>query len=341
LTVTVNGSGFMPESVARWNGQDRATTYVSANQLTFEVNYLDTDFPSSVQITVVNPGPGGGTSNAATLTISDGLPGAVDHPEFHRTWQRTDEPVKQLVVSRTWMWGDGPASEARSEAYADSPGGYRSVKYFDKSRMEVNDPNEDSSASWYVTNGLLSRELITGEMQMGDDEFDIREPAEVPVAGDPDDIFGPTYATFTDLLDAQPYASGATITQRIDRDGNVTNDGSLAQYGVTAAQLVEVPGLRHQVASPFWDFMNSSGVIYENGQYTEAQLFDPWFYATGLPITEAYWAEVKIGGEYLDVLMQCFERRCLTYNPANPDGWKVEAGNVGLHYYMWRYGMMP
>ncbi|MEX2315225.1 MAG: hypothetical protein WD628_05855, partial [Thermomicrobiales bacterium] len=39
--------------------------------------------------------------------------------------------------------------------------------------------------------------------------------------------------------------------------------------------------------------------------------------------------------------MQCFERRCLTYNPANPDGWKVEAGNVGLHYYLWRYGMMP
>ena len=23
--------------------------------------------------------------------------------------------------------------------------------------------------------------------------------------------------------------------------------------------------------------------------------------------------------------------------PDNPDGWKVEAGNVGLHYYDWRY----
>jgi hypothetical protein len=36
--------------------------------------------------------------------------------------------------------------------------------------------------------------------------------------------------------------------------------------------------------------------------------------------------------------MQCFERRCLTYTPDNPEGWQVEAGNVGRHYYYWRYG---
>ena len=39
--------------------------------------------------------------------------------------------------------------------------------------------------------------------------------------------------------------------------------------------------------------------------------------------------------------MQCFERRCLTYTPDNPDGWQVEAGNVGQHYYAWRYGAAP
>ncbi len=339
--MTVNGSGFVSGSIARWNGQDRSTTYVSPSQVTFEVDYLDTDFPSTIQITVWSPAPGGGTSNALTLTITDGQPGAVDYAEFNRTWERTDAPVKQLVVSRTWMWGDGPASGAMTEDYEGEAGTSRSVKYYDKSRMEVNDPNADRSASWFVTNGLLSKELITGEMQMGDNAFVDHGSADVPVAGDPDDADGPTYASFSDLLDAQPYANGAAITQRIDRDGNVTNDSSLAQYGVTAASLVEVPGIRHQVASPFWEFMNSTGVIYENGLFTIAQLFDPWFYATGLPITEAYWAEVKIGGEYQDVLMQCFERRCLTYNPSNPEGWKVEAGNVGLHYYMWRYGMMP
>ena len=340
-TVTIDGSGFTPDSVARWDGEDRETTYVSPNQVTFAVEYLDTNVPSSGDITVKNPSPGGGISNIATITIVDDSPSAVDHPEFHRTWQRTDEPVKQIVVTRTWMWGDGPASDAMIETYAGESGEYRSVKYFDKSRMEVNNPDSDPSESWFVTNGLLSKELITGQMQMGDDDFVDHGPADVPVAGDPDDVDGPTYATFTDLLDAQPAPSGALITQRVDREGNVTNDASLEEYGVTAAQLVEVPGISHQVASPFWEFMNSTDVIYENGEFTTAQLFDPWFYATGLPITEAYWAEVKVNDEYLDVLMQCFERRCLTYNPANPDGWKVEAGNVGLHYYMWRYGTMP
>lgn len=341
LTLTVNGSGFVQRSVVRWNGQNRPTTYVSPSQLTFEVQYLDTDSISEVQITINSPAPGGGTSNALKLSIGDSLPSAVDHPEFNFTWQRTDAPVKQLVIRRTWMWGDGPASDALPEEYVDAPGGRRSVKYYDKSRMEVNDPNDDTSDPWYVTNGLLSKELITGEMQMGIDEFDDIGPAEVPVAGDLNDANGPTYATFTELLDADPYASGATITQRVDRNGNVTNDPSLAQYGVTAAQLVEVPGISHQVASPFWEFMNSTGMVYEDSQFVTAQLFDPWFYATGLPITEAYWAEVKLGDVYTDVLMQCFERRCLTYTPGNDDGWKVEAGNVGLHYYVWRYGMMP
>ncbi len=337
LTVTVHGSGFVEGSVARWNGEDRPTTYVGPNKITFEVEYLDTDFPSEVEITVSSPAPGGGVSNPLTLTIVDIVREPVDHAEFNQTWQRTDDPVKYLVVSRTWMWGDGPATEALLEPYADSPGGQRSVKYYDKSRMEVNDPNEDPGESWYVTNGLLVVELITGQMQMGDDLFEERVPAEVPVAGDPDDEAGPTYTTFAELLDAEPYADGEAIVQRVDRDGNVTVDDSLAVYGVTAASLVEAPGIRHQIASPFWEFMNSTGMIYEDGEYYESQLFEPWFYATGLPITEAYWAEVKVAGEHLDVLMQCFERRCLTYTPDNDFGWQVEAGNVGLHYYAWRY----
>ncbi len=37
------------------------------------------------------------------------------------------------------------------------------------------------------------------------------------------------------------------------------------------------------------------------------------------------------------MLLQCFERRCLTYTPGNEPGWQVEAGNVGQHYYAWRY----
>jgi hypothetical protein len=66
-------------------------------------------------------------------------------------------------------------------------------------------------------------------------------------------------------------------------------------------------------------------------------LFDPPFYATGLPITEAYWITVQVAGKPTRVLIQLFERRTLTYNPANPANSQVEMGNVGLEYYHWRY----
>jgi hypothetical protein len=84
--------------------------------------------------------------------------------------------------------------------------------------------------------------------------------------------------------------------------------------------------------------MNSSGTVYEDGQYIEEPLFENPYYATGRPITEAYWATVKVSGVDHEVLMQCFERRCLTYTPDNDAGWQVEAGNVGQHYQRWRYG---
>ena len=44
-----------------------------------------------------------------------------------------------------------------------------------------------------------------------------------------------------------------------------------------------------------------------------------------------------VGGVEHDVLIQCFERRCLTYTPDNVTEWQVEMGNVGQHYYRWRY----
>lgn len=39
--------------------------------------------------------------------------------------------------------------------------------------------------------------------------------------------------------------------------------------------------------------------------------------------------------------VQCFVRRCLTYTPGNSPGFEVEAGNIGLHYYIWRDEELP
>jgi hypothetical protein len=279
---------------------------------------------------------GNRSAQSASVTITVQPP--METPAaIIRTWERTDKPVRDIGVKRTWMWGPESRTSAMHERYAESPGRMRTVQYYDKSRMEITDPNRFDDGLWYVTNGLLVVELMSGRLQLGDNTFEQRTPGNVNIAGDPDDLTGPTYATLANTRAAPPLADGQAITQRIDRAGNVTDDPSLTAQGVTAAHHVQVQGIDHQVASPFWTFMTSTGVVYENGSYVTAPLFANPFYATGYPITEAYWARVRVAGELREVLMQCFERRCLTFTPGNPEGWQVEAGNVGQHYYRWRY----
>jgi hypothetical protein len=263
------------------------------------------------------------------------LPPANEH--FARTWSRTDKPVADGAASRTWMWGPEANTGPLVEAYVEGVDGQRVVQYFDKARMEITQPDADPNEIWYVTNGLLVNELVSGQMQTGHTTFAPREPAQINVAGDPDDPAGPTYATIATLRALPPLADGAPVTQRVDRDGGVTDDPALSGHGVTAAFRVQVEGIDHQVASVFWTFMQSSGTVYQDGGFTTGALFPNAFYATGYPITEAYWARVKLQGAGADVLIQCFERRCLTYTPGNPAGWQVEAGNVGQHYLRWRY----
>jgi uncharacterized protein YkwD len=262
---------------------------------------------------------------------------APGNPAFERTWARTDKPVSDLQVSRTWMWGPQANTGVLQEPYAEAPGGMREVQYFDKSRMEITtDTSVPVDSAWYVTNGLLVNELVSGMMQVGDAEFVPAEPAQVGVAGDPDDTTGPTYATFGPLRELPPLADGAPVIQRLSRDGTIVDDPSLASYGVTAAWRAIQPGLDHQVASVFLDFMRSTGLVSIDGQLVTDRLFENDFYATGYPIAEAYWASVMLKGTPQDVLVQCFQRRCLTYTPGNDEGWQVEAGNVGQHYQTWR-----
>ena len=268
-------------------------------------------------------------SFSATLAHSD-------NPAFVETWTRTDLPVAEDTVDRTWIWGPLTTAWGETEDYVEGIAGERDVLYFDKSRMEITHPDGDPDDLWYVTNGLLVTEMITGQMQMGDNTFTHHGSAEVNVAGDPNDPDSPTYATFTDLLNVSIDEPTDTITRTVDRDGNVADDPSYATYDIGATQYE--PMTDHWIAEPFWEFMTSTGPVWEDGELVTGAIFEDPVYGTGYPITEAYWATVALDGTDTDVLMQCFQRRCLTYTPGNDAGWQVEAGNVGRHYYTWRYG---
>jgi hypothetical protein len=88
---------------------------------------------------------------ACTIALSSVLPALAYHEDefqdvhlpahqtFAKTHNRTDQPVID-GVKRTWIWGPEAYTEGMLEPYADTPGGMRLVQYYDKSRMEINNP---------------------------------------------------------------------------------------------------------------------------------------------------------------------------------------------------------
>src|SRR5262249_30573126 len=70
FTLTVNGTGFINGSVARWDGSPRTTSFVSGTQLTAQIDAADLIGVGQVSVTVFNPAPGGGVSTAALFDVT-------------------------------------------------------------------------------------------------------------------------------------------------------------------------------------------------------------------------------------------------------------------------------
>jgi len=70
FTLTVHGTGLVSTSQVKWNGSNRTTTFVNGSQVQAAITATDIATAGTAQVTVTNPGPGGGTSNALTFTIN-------------------------------------------------------------------------------------------------------------------------------------------------------------------------------------------------------------------------------------------------------------------------------
>ncbi len=249
---------------------------------------------------------------------------------FRNVWNETDANPG----NRSLTWGPQPWWDYK-EFYKQSPNGLRQVQYFDKARMEINQPNAPKTR-FYVTNGLLPVEMISGRVKLGDgtgaDQNDQREPAQIPVAGDlakvnPD---APTYASFqlvatTDNGYRDQNKIGQKVSSTFDKNGNIGARPDLALAGTEIVSYNAVTG--HNVPAIFKTYQD---FYDQNGGVTS-------LFAFGLPITDPYWTKARVGGQEKDVMVQIFERRALTFTPSNPEQYKVEMGNVGQHYFQWRY----
>lgn len=235
-------------------------------------------------------------------------------PAFQQQWN-----AGEAVLPNFW----GPvalAKDGAQEPYTEAPGGQRLVQYFDKARMELTNP-----ATNVVTNGLLATELITGNRQLGDNTFQNVGSANVPVAGDPDNV-GPTYAAINSnpqLRNGTGSTVGAQTTNALTAAGAASTFSGGASFPPANIAVYDAT-TQHNVPAAFNDFRNRAGLQ-----------------AIGFAISEPFWSNVKVAGAQKDVLMQAFERRVLTYTPSNPTAFLVEFGNIGIHYYQWRYVTNP
>lgn len=70
FTLTVNGAEFVSGAVVKWNGSPLPTTFVNSHKLTATVSSSDVAGASTAALTVVNPAPGGGTSNTRFFQVT-------------------------------------------------------------------------------------------------------------------------------------------------------------------------------------------------------------------------------------------------------------------------------
>ena len=75
--LTVHGFGFATTAVVTWNGATRITSFISNSELQVQINAADVASAGTASVAVVNPTPGGGTSNIVFFPVQTPGPTAT------------------------------------------------------------------------------------------------------------------------------------------------------------------------------------------------------------------------------------------------------------------------
>jgi subtilisin family serine protease len=98
FTLTVIGSDFAATSIVRWNGSDRATTFLNSSQLQAAIPANDLASAGTAAVTVFTPASGGGTSNVVSFSITGPAPSIAVTPASGR-------PGPFTVTLTNWAGG--------------------------------------------------------------------------------------------------------------------------------------------------------------------------------------------------------------------------------------------
>jgi hypothetical protein len=95
--LTVNGTGFVANSVVQWNGSPRTTTVMDGGQLMAYISNADISAPGTADVTVLNPPESGGLSNTQAFTIESTGPTPTPTPSPTATPTPTPTPTPAPV----------------------------------------------------------------------------------------------------------------------------------------------------------------------------------------------------------------------------------------------------
>lgn len=70
FTLSIFGSNFVQGATVQWNGVNRATTFVNSGEVRISVTANDLLLPGTAVVAVINPTPGGGSSNLVSFTVA-------------------------------------------------------------------------------------------------------------------------------------------------------------------------------------------------------------------------------------------------------------------------------
>ena len=302
FSLAVNGSNFSNVSKVRWNGAERPTTFVSATQLTAQIPASDIATVGSAQVSVVNPAPGGGASQALAFAINATPPPPADNPA----------PVLSSMTPAT--------ASAGGSAFTLTATG---TGFTATSKLRWN--GADRSTTFTSTTQLTAAIPATDIAAAGSAQVSVFTPT--PGGG----TSAAQSFTISTAPAAQNLTAAGTIIAKITAPlGGGSRNIQIIRDGVTPA-AGSAPGWTDQYDT--WDGANAAADDWIGYQFPAAQTFNRVVFQEGINFSDGGWfttltVQVRQGASWVNV-------SGLTSTPAYP------GVNNGINYETYNLQFAP
>ncbi len=248
FALAVSGAGFVPGATIDFNHEPLTTTFADSEHLTAMVPAADVANAGTATITVVNPAPGGGSSNVVYFQVA-APETTVDFANANGSPMPIPEPLGVLVADFNEDGKVDLVIGADIRIYVLLGHGDGTFSPTAASPIRIPSPPYDDFASPYVGPLALGDFNHSGHQGLAIGE--VNNEAVVILLGNGDGSFSPSSAAFANAL-GQP--STALDAADFNADGNL----DLAIANEVSGESPVVLGYGHGA-------FNAAGIFYSGG----------------------------------------------------------------------------